>query len=197
MNRCSRDSRLGARSVPPHLIPFATAEEVGQRVALLGEEVGCWAAQVLASSGRQPLALCLLRGGVFFFSDLLLACPATVEPAFCRCRAYRHNANGVAAAEVEIALDSPPVQGRHVLVVDDICDSGRTLAAVTSLMREQGAAEVVSAVCVHRRRADGHAVPRWSAFEHDGPEWFAGYGMEDASHFMNFPGLYLIRSNGG
>ena len=123
MNTSSRDSRLGARSVPPHLIPFATAEEVRQRVAQLGEEVGCWAAEVLATSGRQPLALCLLRGGVFFFSDLLLACPATVEPAFCRCRAYRHNANGVAAAE-GVGLRDPDESG-IVPRVDETVNSGR------------------------------------------------------------------------
>lgn len=193
MNLQDPDPRTSARTAPSHLVPFASAEEVRRRVARLGVEIGTWAAEVTAATGRQPLAVCLLRGGVFFFSDLLLSCPASVEPAFCRCRAYRPGENGVQADSVEMALDAPPLEGRHVLVVDDICDSGRTLAAVTRLMGEQGAAEVVAAVCVHRRRSDGFITPRWSAFDHDGPEWFAGYGMEDASHFMNYPGLYLIR----
>jgi hypoxanthine phosphoribosyltransferase len=193
MNPENPDSRLRARPVPPHLIPFAGADEVRRRVGVLGAEIGEWAREVTAGSGRQPLALCILRGGVFFFSDLLLACPVSVEPAFCRCRAYRQNHNGVAAEHVEIAMDAPAVEGRHVLVVDDICDSGRTLAAVAARIRELGALEVEAAVCVHRSRADGAYGPRWRAFEHDGPEWFAGYGMEDASHFMNYPGLYLLK----
>ena len=196
MNPFHDDSRLSAREVPGHLVPFAPAEEVRARVSALGLEIGDWAARVAGQTGRQPLALCILRGGVFFFSDLLLACPVSVEPAFCRCRAYQENRNGVAADSVEVHLDGPPLEGRHVLVVDDICDSGRTLAAVERRLLEMGAVEVASAVCVHRHRPDGVVVPRWSAFVHDGPEWFAGYGMEDASHFMNFPGLYLVRPAG-
>jgi hypoxanthine phosphoribosyltransferase len=181
-----------SRPVPAHFKPFAGPDEVRRRVEMLGLEIGEWASDIALRTGAQPLALCVLRGGVFFFSDLLLACPTSVEPAFCRCRAYRPNRNGVTLEHVEIDMDCPPVTGRHVLVVDDICDTGRTLAAVTQRLRDQGAIEVVTAVCIHRRRHDGLTGPNWSAFEHAGREWFVGYGMEDASHFMNHPGLFLI-----
>jgi hypoxanthine-guanine phosphoribosyltransferase len=118
--------------------------------------LGPWAEAARAQSGRQALALCVLRGGVFFFSDLLIACPVTVEPAFCRCRSYEANVDGVAAATVEVGLEDPaaPCAGRHVLVVDDICDSGRTLALARHL-EELGAAEDRHGrLC--RIRPDGH-----------------------------------------
>lgn len=180
------------RSVPPHFKPFAGPEEVRRRVEMLGAEIGEWAREVTERAGRQPLALCILRGGVFFFSDLMLACPVSMEPAFCRCRAYRDNRNGLEMEHVEIHLDAPPVTGRHVLIVDDICDSGRTLESVARKLRDMGAIEIVTAVCVHRRRNDGLSSPDWMAFEYSGTEWFVGYGMEDASHYMNHPGLFLI-----
>ncbi len=189
----THDSRIACRQIPDHWIPFASAAEVRRQVNQLGMTLGPWAEAARAQSGRQALALCVLRGGVFLFSDLLMACPVTVEPAFCRCRSYEANVNGVAAATVEVGLDNPgSIAGRHVLVVDDICDSGRTLEALTRHLEELGAAEVATAVCVHRIRPDSRHQPRWSAFSHEGPEWFAGYGMEDANHCMNFPGLYLL-----
>lgn len=197
MNVIPDDARETARQVPDHLRPFASAAQVRFRVGALGAEIGTWARQVTVRTGRQPLALCILRGGVFFFSDLMLACPVSMEPAFCRCRAYRENQNGIAAESVEIRWDPPDLAGRHILVVDDICDSGRTLAALAQHLAQGGAAEIASVVCVHRLRADSMTTPRWSAFVHDGPEWFAGYGMEDASHHMNLPGLYLVQPAGG
>lgn len=189
----AQDSLISCRQIPDHWTPFASAAEVRRQVNQLGQSLGLWAEAARAQSGRQALALCVLRGGVFFFSDLLLACPVTVEPAFCRCRSYEANLNGVAARNVEVSLDAPEsITGRHVLVVDDICDSGRTLEALTRRLKELGAAEVETAVCVHRIHADSQFQPRWSAFRYEGPEWFAGYGMEDANHCMNFPGLYLL-----
>ncbi len=187
------DSRIGCRQIPDHWVPFASAADVRRQVNQLGLTLGDWATNARTQSGRQPLALCVLRGGVFFFSDLLLACPVTVEPAFCRCRSYEANQNGVVAQSVEVTLDDPgAIAGRHVLVVDDICDSGRTLNLLTQRLKELGAAEIEVAVCVHRIRSDSQFQPRWCAFSYDGPEWFAGYGMEDANHCMNFPGLYLL-----
>jgi hypothetical protein len=52
--------------------------------------------------------------------------------------------------------------------------------------------EIKVGVLIHRTRLDSQFHPEHAAFTYDGPEWFAGYGLEDASHYMNYPTVYRI-----
>ena len=130
----------------------------------------------------------MLQGGVSFFSGLL----RSVEPAFCRGHAYRKGMNADAAAE--LAVDFPDsVAGRAVLLVDNICDSERTLAELTRLCCDRGAAEARAAVLIHRRHDDAQFTPHHAAFHHHGPGWLAGFGMRDGDAAMNFPAVFSVR----
>lgn len=177
--------------LPAHLAPAYEPAAIRARIAELAAELDPWAAQVRTGTGRQLLALCVLRGGVFFFSDLLQAMTESVEPAFCRCHAYRKGVNGAAAAELQIEF-ADPVAGSAVLLVDNICDSGRTLAELSRHCRERGADEIRTAVLIHRRRADSRFTPDYAGFAYPGPEWFAGYGLRDGDVAMNFPTVFRV-----
>jgi len=80
-----------------------------------------------------------------------------------------------------------------VLVVDDICDSGRTLAELATVCRARGAASVRTAVLVHRVIPESRHTPDHAAFRYEGREWFTGYGMDDRSWRTNYPSVYVLR----
>ena len=80
---------------------------------------------------QQVLAICVLRGGVFFFADLLKE-TYTVEPSFCRAMSYSSEDN-TQGNEFRLVVEPAEMKGRYVLLVDDICDSGKTLKKFTQI----------------------------------------------------------------
>lgn len=171
-------------------------ELLAQRVRETGTEITTWAREVRNNSGQDVLAIPVLRGGIFFFSDLVRSVAASIEIAPVRTVGYDSTTNGVATDSVSIIADSLNVKGRSVLLVDDICDSGRTFAALDILLRKNGATEVRTAVLIKRIFEHKTFDPSWVGFEYRGPEWFVGYGMDDAERWRNLPAVYTIHPHG-
>ena len=157
----------------------------------LGSEVNAWLDGIEFSENEQLLSVCVLRGGAFFFADLLRELCLSVEPFFCRARSYSSETN-TQSSGVNIEIESVDLSGRVVLIVDDICDSGRTLAAITESFKERGAKDVRSVSLLYRASEQSVFKPDWHGFEYVGDEWFVGYGMEDKNTHSNLPGVYLI-----
>lgn len=171
-----------------------SAESIERRIRELGEEIAPWAQEVLAETGEQVLGICILRGGVHFFSDLMRAIPCSIEPFFCRASSYHSTVNEQSTTGVRVSFEDVRARGRSILLVDDICDTGATITKLTNIFGELGAAEVKTAVLVHRT-IPGSAVPTWSGFRYSGPEWFVGYGMEDRNMYTNLPDVCTIRKD--
>jgi hypoxanthine phosphoribosyltransferase len=165
-----------------------SAELIAKRIAQLGEQIGEWAAQ----GNDQVLAVCVLRGGAPFFQDLIREVPVSLEPAYCRTWSYSSESNIQQGNGVRVAVESVLAEGRRLLVVDDICDSGATLLKLQNVFTELGAKEIKTAVLIHRRVERSVYDPTWSAFEYHGEEWFVGFGMEDRNHYSNLPAVYTI-----
>lgn len=179
------------RVIPDYFRLIYSREAIAERTMALGKEISAWAAEVDRQGGEQLLGICVLRGGVFFFSDLLKSVAYTVEPSFCRCRSYAMEAN-TQMETFEITVRPEGVAGRRLLLIDDICDSGRTLSNLVRYCEEQGAVEVRSAVLIHRIHEASIYTPDYVGFRYEGEEWFAGYGMEDRNHRANYPDVYLV-----
>ena len=180
------------RSVPPYLEEMFSPTAIRDGIASVAADIAAWCRDVLASTGEQVLALCVLRGGVFFFSDLLQQIPATVEPAFCLCASYAKDENDRPNSRVEVELYGLAPAGRSVLLVDNICDTARTLQALTARCIEEGAAAVRSATLIRRIRDDALACPDWHVFAVQDPAWLAGYGLRDKGRLMNYPSVYRV-----
>ena len=172
-----------------------TEMEIAQQIARLGDEIGEWAAPTYGATGRDVLAIPLLRGGIFFFAALMPRVRCSVEMAPGRTRAYQKGENNSQLDTVEIQLDGVSVAGRTVLLVDDICDSGRTLKVLTEHLHAQGAADVRSAVLIKREHDKSVFDPNWVGFTYYGPEWFVGFGMDDGDRYSNLPSIYTIAAN--
>lgn len=179
------------REIPENFKRLYSKEDIAYRVYKMAGEIQPWVLQVRQEREQQILAICVLRGGVFFFADLLKEIPYTVEPSFCRAMSYSSNDN-TQGSEFRLVVEPAEMKGRHVLLIDDICDSGQTLKNLHAYALSNGAEEVRTTVLIHRNHDDSVYTPDYIGFEYTGPEWFAGYGMEDKNHNSNFPEVYII-----
>ena len=85
-----------------------------------------------------------------------------------------------------------PVKGKHVLLVEDIIDTGKTVDFVQNYLKEKGAASVEIVTFVEkktRRHVDG-LDPKYFCFEYDQPEFLVGYGFDLAEEYRNLPAVY-------
>jgi hypoxanthine phosphoribosyltransferase len=178
--------------IPNHYKLLHSREEIAASVLRVGREITIWAKEVHGNTGDDVVAIPILRGAIFFFADLVRAVGASVEIAPARTWGYRPEVNGEPAENVKVDISGVPVKGRSLLLVDDICDSGRTLAKLSQQLLDAGASAVRSAVLVKRVVPKREFVPDWFCFLYDGPEWVVGYGMDDRDRWRNLPYISTI-----
>ncbi len=165
------------------------ADDLRRRVRELGEEVS------RDYAGRDLLLVCVLKGAVFFLSDLMRHIDVPCEVDFMAVASYGSATDSSGVVRILKDLDTP-IEGRDVLIVEDIVDSGLTLQY---LMRNLGARNPATLeVCAlltkpERRKAD---VPcRYIGFEI--PNRFViGYGLDHAERHRNLPFVAVLDGAG-
>ncbi|MBX3504134.1 MAG: hypoxanthine phosphoribosyltransferase [Parvibaculum sp.] len=159
-----------------------TADEIAARVRALAGEIA-------ATMGRDPLIVPILKGSFIFAADLLRALhEAGVEPDMDFISLSSYGAGTQSLGEVRILRDmEAPVRDRDVLLVDDILESGRTLAFAKDLMMARGARQVRS--CVLLDKPGKLAVSMKADFTgFECPDRFVvGYGMDVAHAWRQLP----------
>jgi hypoxanthine phosphoribosyltransferase len=170
--------------VPPTTDILHDEHAVERAVIKLAGIADLWAKEALGKTGKPLLCLCVLRGGAFFFSDLLLRMQYSVEPAFCRAHSYSKQVVGVAMEDIVLEIPHVDPRGREVMVVDNICDSGRTLRYINRWLRDRGATGARTITMMHRLRSDAVDSPTAAGFTYPGKEWLVGYGMRDGAGLL-------------
>lgn len=144
-----------------------------------------------------PILLCLVVGGIVPLGNLLPRLDFPLEVDYVHATRYGGNTSG--SELVWKAKPTRSVDGRTVIVVDDILDGGLTLAAIVEDCRKRGAAEVYSAVLVdkeHPREAGGLARADFTGLVVEDLYVF-GYGMDYKEYLRNAPGIYAIAPEHG
>lgn len=138
-----------------------------------------------------PLLLCVMSGGVPFAGDLLKKLDFPLEFDYLHLSRYGQETSGGALSWR--ALPGTPVQGRCVLIVDDILDEGLTLAAIIDRLREMGAAACYTAVAVDKsKRVEKPVRADFAALSV--PDRFVfGYGMDVRGKWRNLPAIYAMK----
>ena len=177
-------------NIPPYLKAVFSSRDIASTVDRLGASISDWLTSL--NLERDCIAVPVLRGGIFFYSDLVRSISLPVELVSVKTHAYRAGVTGEQLECVSIEDSELFPEGRAVLLVDEICDSGRTLAALSKRLYERGALAVKSAVIVRRQLASREYEPDWSGFDFPGDDWLVGYGMQEAGRWRNLPGIYRI-----
>lgn len=144
-------------------------------------------------STRNPLLLCVMTGGVVATGQLLTRLQFPLQVDFLQATRYRGDTRGGDTLHW-LVRPRMSLEGRCVLLIDDILDEGHTLAGILDFCREAGAEEVRSAVLVHKIHDRG--VPDLRA-EYVGVEvedrYLFGYGMDYREYLRNAAGIYAVK----
>jgi hypoxanthine phosphoribosyltransferase len=157
-----------------------TETEIADVVARLGHEIS------VEYQGKNPVLVNLLKGAVIFLADLVRQLPIPHQIDFMRVSSYE---NGTSSSGiVRIAEDlSTNISGRHVLVVEDVLDTGRTLAYILNLLKIRSP-ESLEVCSLLRKTASQNARIRVRYLGKEIPNVFVvGYGLDYNEKYRNLP----------
>ena len=156
------------------------ADELAHRVRELAGEIS------RDYEGRELLLIGVLKGAVFFLSDLMRHLEVNCEVDFMAVSSYGSSTDSSGIVRILKDLDAP-IEGRDVLIVEDIVDSGLTLSYLFRMLRARNPATLeVCALLTKPERRKVELPIRFVGFEI--PDRFAiGYGLDFAERYRNLP----------
>jgi hypoxanthine phosphoribosyltransferase len=161
-------------------------DELKARIRELGEEIS------RDYAGKQILAICILRGGVMFLTDLIRQLEPLVAIDFMGVSSYGMGSRS-SDGHVRITLDlTTSIAGKHVLIVEDIIDSGNTLASVIELLQTRHPASLEVCTLLNKSLRREVDIPiKYCGFEI--PDKFVfGYGLDMDEYYRNLPFIGVV-----
>ena len=140
---------------------------------------------------RNPVVVCILKGSVVFFADLIRNMHAKMELDFMSVSSY---GAGTTSGELKIKQDlRTDIKGRDVLIVEDIIDSGNTLYSLKKLLNERNPASlnIVTLLDKPERRV-APIEPEYTCFVIE-DEFVIGYGLDYAEQYRNLPYVGFLK----
>ena len=143
---------------------------------------------------KNPTMVCILKGAIMFYTDLLRNMPIPLSMDFMAVSSYGNKTKS--SGEVEIRKDlSTSIEGKHVIIVEDIVDSGFTLSYLKRMLDSRGAKSIKLATLLDKpaRRAPGITLKSdYSGFV-VGDEFVVGYGLDYAERYRNLPYIGILK----
>jgi hypoxanthine phosphoribosyltransferase len=160
-------------------------DDLAHRVKELGEEVS------RDYTGRQLLLVGVLKGAVFFLADLMRNLEIECELDFMAVSSYGASTDSSGVVRILKDLDGP-IEGKDVLIVEDIVDSGLTLSYLVRVLRARNPASLeVCALLTKPERREINLPIKYTGFEI--PNRFAiGYGLDHAERYRNLPYVAVL-----
>src|SRR6202163_2219101 len=163
-----------------------TSARIAKRVKQLGQQIS----EVYADIDTPLVMVVVLKGATVFAADLLRSLSIPAELEFVRAASY---GSGTTSGKLRLAhMVEGPLIGRHVLLVEDIIDSGRTVDAIAKRIRRLGPASLRMAALLDRpARREVEVKIDFCGFVI--PDRFViGYGLDYAGLYRELPGIYSL-----
>src|SRR5437868_9892508 len=163
-----------------------TADRIQQRVAEMAREIAT------GYRGKSAVTIVgVLTGSLIFLADLVRHLDLPLRIGLIQASSYRGSATAPGALHIQPEL-VPDVRGRHILLIDDILDTGQTLAYLSDHLRNLGAASLRVAVLLRKRgRQTVSFEPDYCGF--DIPNAFVvGYGLDYNDEYRNLPYIAVL-----
>lgn len=171
----------------PHLEKVLfTEEQILSKVTELGAKL------TQTYAGKNPLFICILKGAVMFMADLVKRVEVPMEMDFMAVSSYGDSSRSSGVVRIMKDLDRP-VENRHVVIVEDIVDTGLTLAYLKEVLVHRRAASVEIVTLFDKpegRKVDiapdyyGFVVPN---------EFIVGYGLDYSEQYRNLPCVGVLK----
>ncbi len=163
-----------------------TQSQITERVTQVALEVD------KALAGKRPLAVGILKGGIIFYADFIRCLTVPLELDFMAVSSYGSGTASSGNLKIRKDLDSD-ISGRDVIIIEDIIDSGFTLACLKKLFEERGAASItiVTLLDKHERRTQDIA-PDYNCFEIP-DEFVVGYGLDYDEKYRSLPYIGILK----
>ena len=163
-----------------------SAEQVAKRV----EELG---AQITADyQGEELLLVCILKGSVVFYADLMRKINLKTELDFMSASSYGSstNSSGVVRIKKDLSVD---IAGRHVLIVEDILDTGNTLSCLMEVLKDRNPASIEICTLMDKpERRVKNLQAKYVGFTI--PDAFVvGYGLDYNETYRNMPDIGVLK----
>lgn len=162
-----------------------TAEQIATAVRRVARDI-----QTYYGTEEPIMALGILNGSLWFAADLLRELPPNFQLQTIRVSSYGDGTES--SGELEWCSDVPDCDGRRVLLIDDVMDTGITLRAVADCLLEHGAKAVNTVVAINKGgnrpesyQPDFYALPV-------GREFIVGYGMDYGGQYRNLPYIGIV-----
>lgn len=169
-----------------NLEPLFSGEQIQTRISEMGTEIA------RDYAGRNPLLIVVLKGAVVFASDLLRAIDLRLGIEFMAISSYGSSTR--TSGEVRIIKDlDVPIEGRDILVVEDIVDTGLTLTYLLENLRSRGAKSVKLVALLDKfERREREVEINYLGFKI--PDAFVvGYGLDFAERYRNLPYIAILK----
>lgn len=163
-----------------------TEEQIAEKIQELGSQI------TKDFAGKNPLIISVLRGSFIFMADLVRAIEIPCEVDFLSVSSYGSGTVSSGKVSMIQGLDVD-IKDRHVIVVEDILDSGRTLSYLMETLRERGAASI--SLCTFLDKPERRVVPvhvDYCGFQVP-DEFIVGYGLDYAQRFRNLPFVGILK----
>lgn len=161
-------------------------EEIQARVKELAEQLD------RLYEGRTPVVVCILKGSVIFFADLIRNMKTALTLDFMSVSSYGNGTKSTGELKIKKDL-STDIKGRDVLIVEDIIDSGNTLYNLKKMLiaRQPASVNIITLLDKPDRRT-APMEPEYKGFVIE-DEFVVGYGLDYAEEYRNLPYVGVLK----
>ena len=167
-------------------VPYLSEQEIHDAVVLLARQIN------LAYRGKDLVFLSVLNGSFMFTSDLMKHILLPCEISFMKVSSYQGTESTGRVDEL-IGLNSP-VAGKHVILLEDIVDTGVTIDKIIKLLELNGPESIEVCAILYKKEAHiGTNIPKYFGFEIPN-KFVVGYGLDYDQHGRNLPAIYQLKN---
>ena len=162
-------------------------EEVNKRIAELGAQIS------KDYEGKDIHLICVLKGGAFFTTELAKRITRPVTFDFMSCSSYGNGTESSGIVKIVKDLDES-IEGKDVLLVEDIIDSGNTLSSLVPLLKQRKPASFKLCTLLDKPdRRQVHVDVDYTAFTVP-DKFIVGYGLDWAQYYRNLPYIGVVET---
>jgi hypoxanthine phosphoribosyltransferase len=170
----------------PNLEVLITADQLQTRIREMGAEI------TRDYAGRRPELICVLKGAMLFMSDLMRAIDLNLSIDFIAVSSYGKGMTTTGEVKIVKDLDEP-LEGRDIILVEDILDTGLTLSYLVRSFRARGATSIRIATLLNKpERRKVEVNPDYCGFNIL-DKFVVGYGLDYGERYRNLPYIGVVK----